>query len=78
MLAGMTAFLRSRRYPCTPVQTGLTLARQERGAAIVAMALVMPLLLALLMGMLVFGQCFMLAHSVQQAANDGARGYRRA
>lgn len=51
----------------------LTLARGERGAAIVEMALVLPLLLALLMGILVYGQYFMLAHSVQQAANDGAR-----
>lgn len=49
------------------------LARDRRGAAIVEMALVLPLLLALLMGMLVYGQYFMLAHSVQQAANDGAR-----
>lgn len=52
---------------------GLSLARGERGAAIVEMALVLPLLLALLMGILVYGQYFMLAHSVQQAANDGAR-----
>lgn len=53
--------------------TGITLARGERGAAIVEMALVLPLLLALLMGVLVYGQYFMFAHSVQQAANDGAR-----
>lgn len=53
--------------------TALTLARGERGAAIVEMALVLPLLLALLMGILVYGQYFMLAHNVQQAANDGAR-----
>ncbi len=37
------------------------------------MALVLPLLLALLMGILVYGQYFLLAHNVQQAANDGAR-----
>ncbi|OWQ95781.1 hypothetical protein CDQ92_13470 [Sphingopyxis bauzanensis] len=68
----MTAFLRSPRYPRPPVLTGLTLAREERGAAIVemALALALPLLLALLMGMLVYGQYFMLAHGVQQAAND--------
>lgn len=53
--------------------TGLTLARGERGAAIVEMALVLPLLLALLIGILVYGQYFMFAHNVQQAANDGAR-----
>ena len=53
--------------------TGAILAREERGAAIVEMALVLPLLLALLMGILVYGHYFMLAHNVQQAANDGAR-----
>lgn len=37
------------------------------------MALVLPLFLALLMGVLVYGQYFLLAHNVQQAANDGAR-----
>lgn len=45
----------------------------ERGAAMVEMALVLPLLLTLMMGILVYGQYFRLAHSVQQAANDGAR-----
>ena len=49
------------------------LVRSERAAAIVEMALVLPLFLALMMGILVYGQYFMLAHSVQQAANDGAR-----
>lgn len=49
------------------------MARNERAAAIVEMALVLPLFLALLMGILVYGHYFMLAHSVQQAANDGAR-----
>ena len=37
------------------------------------MAPVLPLFAALAMGILVYGQYFMLAHSVQQAANDGAR-----
>lgn len=72
MLAGMTAFRfpRPRRNPGLP---GIAFAREARGAAIVEMALVLPLLLALLMGSLVYGHYFMLAHSVQQAANDGAR-----
>ncbi|WP_447762664.1 TadE/TadG family type IV pilus assembly protein [Sphingopyxis panaciterrae] len=39
----------------------------------IEMAVVLPLFLALLMGILVYGQYFLLAHSVQQAANDGAR-----
>ena len=61
-------------FPLRPARS-LTarLARSERAAAIVEMALVLPLFLALMMGILVYGQYFMLAHSVQQAANDGAR-----
>lgn len=39
----------------------------------VEMALVLPLFLTLVMGILVYGQYFMLAHNVQQAANDGGR-----
>ncbi|KTE02103.1 transporter [Sphingopyxis sp. H038] len=69
----MTGSIRLSRRVRKIALTGLTLARGERGAAIVEMALVLPLLLALLMGILVYGQYFMLAHSVQQAANDGAR-----
>lgn len=49
------------------------LGRSDRGAAIVEMALVLPLFLALVMGILVYGQYFLLAHAVQQSANDGAR-----
>lgn len=49
------------------------LARHERAAAIVEMALVLPLFLALALGILIYGQYFLLAHNVQQAANDGAR-----
>src|SRR3546814_8800606 len=52
---------------------GLRLTRCERAAAMVEMALVLPLFIALAMGILVYGRYFMLAHSVQQAANDGAR-----
>lgn len=61
----------SSRLPARPLPAAL--ARSERAAAIVEMALVLPLFLALLMGILVYGQYFMLAHSVQQAANDGGR-----
>lgn len=69
----MTASIRLSRRIRKFALTAITLARGERGAAIVEMALVLPLLLALLMGILVYGQYFMLAHNVQQAANDGAR-----
>ena len=49
------------------------IAKDMRGAAIVEFALVLPLLICLLMGVLGYGQYFLLAHSVQQIANDAAR-----
>ena len=47
--------------------------KDMRGAAIVEFALLLPLLICLLMGVLGYGQYFLLAHSVQQIANDAAR-----
>ena len=49
------------------------LARSERGAAVVEFALILPMLATLLLGVLGYGQYFLLAHSVQQLANDAAR-----
>jgi Flp pilus assembly protein TadG len=60
MMAGMTRPLTS-------------LPHDTRGTAIIEMALLLPLFLMLLLGILIYGQYFLLAHSVQQAANDGAR-----
>lgn len=37
------------------------------------MAMVLPVLLALIMGILSYGDWFLTAHTVQQAANDAAR-----
>lgn len=73
MFGAMKDSTRYRRFARKLAVAAARLARGERGAAIVEMALVLPLFLALLMGVLVYGQYFMLAHSVQQAANDGAR-----
>ena len=50
-----------------------SLPRDARGVAIVEFALVLPLLVLLLFGMLGYGQYFLLAHDVQQLANDAAR-----
>lgn len=47
--------------------------RDRRGAAIVEFALALPLLLVLIIGILAYGQYFLVAHEVQQAANDAAR-----
>lgn len=43
------------------------------GAAALEFALVVPLLLALLMGIILYGGWFWLAHSVQSLASEGAR-----
>ena len=45
----------------------------HRGVAVVELALTLPVLLALLMGIVGFGDYFLTAHLVQQAANDAAR-----
>jgi Flp pilus assembly protein TadG len=50
-----------------------TFGQDRRGATIVEFALVLPLLAILLLGILAYGQYFLLAHSAQQLANDAAR-----
>jgi Flp pilus assembly protein TadG len=49
------------------------LLRARRGTSIVEFALVLPLFACMLYGILGYGQYFLLAHSVQQLANDAAR-----
>lgn len=49
------------------------LAGQCRGAVLIEFALVLPILITLVMGVLCYGQYIWLAHSVQAAANDAAR-----
>ncbi|MDQ1158836.1 Flp pilus assembly protein TadG [Sphingomonas sp. SORGH_AS 950] len=50
-----------------------SLGRDRRGVAVVELALVLPILLGLLMGIVSFADYFLTAHMVQQAANDAAR-----
>lgn len=45
----------------------------SRGASLVEFALIAPLLMMILLGILGYGQYFLLAHSAQQIANDAAR-----
>ena len=45
----------------------------RRGTALVEFAIVLPVVICLLVGMIGYGQYFLLAHSVQQIANDAAR-----
>ncbi len=51
----------------------LKVMRDRRGASLVEFALLLPVLAAILYGMLAYGQYFLIAHSVQQLANDAAR-----
>ncbi|TPG22361.1 hypothetical protein EAH79_13220 [Sphingomonas koreensis] len=50
-----------------------SLIAEHSGATIVEFAIVLPLLICLLLGILGYGQYFLLAHNVQQIANDAAR-----
>ena len=57
-----------------PVSTAhRSIGRDRRGVAVVELALVLPILLAVLMGIVSFGDYFLTAHLVQQAAHDAAR-----
>jgi Flp pilus assembly protein TadG len=49
------------------------LARSDRGASAVEFALVAPLFLLMLLGILAYGGYFWRAHALQQVANDAAR-----
>lgn len=51
----------------------LTILSDRRGASLVEFALLLPVLATMLYGMLAYGQYFLIAHSVQQLANDAAR-----
>ena len=43
------------------------------GAALVEFALLLPILVSLLIGMVAYGEYFLIAHGTQQLANDAAR-----
>jgi Flp pilus assembly protein TadG len=58
----------SRLPPLVPARIG-----NDRGAAAIEFALVLPMLCVLLFGIVGYGDWFLTAHGVQQAANDGAR-----
>ncbi len=49
------------------------LAGDRRGTALIEFAILLPVLLAFVMGSACYGTWFLTAHTVQQAANEGAR-----
>lgn len=57
-------------FRCRPVGA---LLRHDAGSVLVEAAFALPLMVALLLGILIYGSWFMTAHSLQQAANDAAR-----
>jgi Flp pilus assembly protein TadG len=52
---------------------GRSLATDCQGAAIIEAAFVLPIVIALLFGVATFGQWFMIAHTMQQAADEASR-----
>ncbi|MGC4251001.1 MAG: TadE/TadG family type IV pilus assembly protein [Sphingobium sp.] len=61
------------KKPSRPALPFASLRRDMRGSVLVEAAIALPLLIALLLGIWVYGSWFMTAHSLQQAANDAAR-----
>ncbi|WP_448660125.1 TadE/TadG family type IV pilus assembly protein [Sphingomonas sp. CJ99] len=57
--------------PIRPHRAGLT--GDARGNALIEFALLLPILAMLLIGMIGYGQYFLMAHTAQQLANDAAR-----
>lgn len=51
----------------------VSLMADRRGSSIVEFALVMPIIAYVMIGIIAYGQYFLIAHSVQQLANDAAR-----
>ena len=62
----------SRAFPPSPSRLG-RLRGDDSGAAAVEFAIIGPILVLLLLGIIVYGGYFLIAHSVQQIANDSAR-----
>lgn len=60
-------------HPTHPIRPRRTVRRVRHGNGVLEAALVLPVLLALSMGMVEFGQFFYMKHTIQAASRDGAR-----
>lgn len=69
----MLAVARGRRGIRPPVATGRPDARRDRGAAAVEAAIVLPLLLLVVFGLIDFGRMLNAQITVTEAAHEGAR-----
>ncbi len=70
---GFPGFRHPRRNRRSSFPHGLAAWRDQRGSMAVEFAIIGPLLVLLLLGIVVYGGYFMLSHSVQQMADDSAR-----
>ncbi len=64
---------RQRPHPGDPRPPSRARSRSAGGATAVEFAIIAPVLLMLLFGILMYGGYFLMSHSVQQLANDAAR-----
>lgn len=65
--------MEARRDEGTEVRTGRKPRFERRGAAIVEFAVVLPLLLTILFGIIEYGWVFMVRQTLQNAAREGCR-----
>jgi Flp pilus assembly protein TadG len=62
------------RQPATDARRpALAFPRDRRGSTAIEFAVISPVLILMLLGILVYGGYFMLSHSLQEMANDAAR-----
>jgi Flp pilus assembly protein TadG len=64
---------RSTKIHRLPIARQIDFRRESRGTVLVEMAIALPVLLTLIMGIISYGDWFLTAHSIQQTANDAAR-----
>ncbi|HEX7873308.1 MAG TPA: TadE/TadG family type IV pilus assembly protein [Sphingobium sp.] len=64
---------KDRKAAAHTVRRARTLRGDARGAVLIEAAILLPILLMMLVGMINYGLWFMAAHAIQQAANEGAR-----
>lgn len=65
--------LSRRELAATATERLSALPACERGAMVIETALILPIVIMMIFGIISYGSWFMVAHGVQQAANDGAR-----
>lgn len=53
--------------------SGRKLRSDRRGTALIEFSIVFPVMMIAILGIIVYGEWFYIAHNVQQAVNDGAR-----